>query len=433
VRFDSLAGYSRTPWLCLLVDEFGWFEEAGEKVLGVLAFDLSDSDFDLFVLGRDAKGCFRAVALESSIPTADEAHARLATKLELYAQKPREGFFQGDETGKPMDFFTPIAKDDEMNSSFRHLISERGLSPARQLMGELMNYFEDPDGNFVKDFQTGGFDARVWELYLYALFSELGYGFDRTHPAPDFYCQGPRGEFFVEATTINPSAKPPKLDDTPRLAYFDNYVPRKFGSVLKSKLDKRYWELQHVVGMPLVFAVQDFHAVRSMSWSNTGLVEYLYGIRQVRRTTADGSSSIVSEPIEGFVWEGKTIPAGFFSQPDTENVSAVIANPEGTISKFKRMGFLAGFGDRRLHMIRNGLAYCGSLDPENFVREVNSPEYYETWCEGLSVFHNPRAKHPLSQDAIPGAAHHTSRDGRILCRLPPFHPVGSLTFTLIPT
>jgi len=315
LRFDSLAGYSRTPWLCLLVDEFGWFEEAGEKVLGVLAFDLSDNDFDVFVLGRDAKGCFRAVALECSIPTAEEAHARLEAKLRMYAQRPPEEFFQGDETGKPMDFLTPVVKEHVMNSSFRHLISERGLSPARQL-GELMNYFEDPDGNFVKDFQTGGFDARVWELYLYALFTELGYGFDRTHPAPDFYCQGPRGEFFVEATTINPSANPPTLDDTPRLAYFDNYVPRKFGSVLKSKLDKkilgkRYWELDHVAGMPLVFAVQDFHAIRAMSWSNTGLVEYLYGIRQVRRTTADGSSSIVSEPIKEFVWEERQFPQVF--------------------------------------------------------------------------------------------------------------------------
>jgi hypothetical protein len=312
------------------------------------------------------------------------------------------------------------------------LISERGLSSARALLDEMMHYFEDVDGNFVKDFQTGGFDARVWELYLYALLTELGYGFDRSYAAPDFHCQGLRGEFFIEATTINPSDDPPRIGDVPPLHYFDHYVPRKYGSVLFSKLNKKYWELAHVMGKPLVFAVQDFHTIRSMSWSNTGLVEYLYGIRQVRKNTADGSLSIVSEPIEEFVWDGKTIPAGFFSQPDTENVSAVIANPEGTISKFMRMGFMAGFGDRRIRMIRNGLAYSGSPDPENFVREVNVPEYMETWGEGLSVYHNPRAKHPLPPEAVPGAAHHSRHDGRILCRLPPFHPVGSLTFTLVP-
>lgn len=432
LRFDALAGYSRTPWLCMLVDEFGWFESANEKVLGMLAFDVSNEDYDYFILGRDAKGGFRAVDVECSIPTAEEAKARLETQLEIYAKKPPEEFFQGDETGKPMDFFTPIVEDDVTNPSFRQLISERALSPARELLAELMHYFEDADGNFVQNFQSGGFDARVWELYLYAAFTELGYGFDRSYPAPDFHCIGLRGEFFVEATTVNPSADPPDVGDSPPLHYFEHYVPRKFGSVLFSKLKKKYWELQHVSGRPLIYAVQDFHTVRAMTWSNTSLVEYLYGIRQIRRNNADGSSSIVSEPIDEFVWDGKTIAAGFFNQPDTENVSAVIANPEGTISKFKRMGFLAGFGDRSIRMIRNGQAYSGSLDAENFVREVTAPGYSETWCEGLSVYHNPNAKHPLPRQAIPGAAHHTSGDGRILCRLPPFHPVGSLTFTIIP-
>jgi hypothetical protein len=416
LRFDSLAGYSRTPWLPLLVQELGWFEEAGEKVLGMIALDLTDNDFSFFVLGRDAKGRFRAVKVEASISTAEEAEARLERRLSECAIMPAEEFYQGDETGKPVDFFTPVVSDELLNSSFRKLVSERGLSSARALIGELMYYFEDVDKTFVRQFQTSGFDARVWELYLYALFTELGYGFDRSRASPDFHCQGPWGDFFVEASTVNPSADPPDVGDEPDISYFENYVPRKFGSVLASKLNKKYWELPHVSGKPLVFAVQDFHTIRAMSWSSTSLVEYLYGIRQVRRNNADGSSVIVSEPIKEFVWEGKSVPAGFFSQPNTENVSAVIANPEGTISKFKRIGFLAGFGDRNIRMIRNGQAYSsGALDPENFVREVSAPGYAETWCEGLSVYHNPRATHPLHPQAIPCAAHHTSRDGRIVC------------------
>ena len=86
-----------------------------------------------------------------------------------------------------------------------------------------------------------------------------------------------------------------------------------------------------------------------------------------------------------------------------------------------------------MRMIRKGLAYhSGALDPEDFVHEVSAPEYSETWCQGLSVYHNPRAIHPLELEAIPCAAHHTSREGKIVCRMPPFHPVGSLTFTLVP-
>lgn len=170
-----------------------------------------------------------------------------------------------------------------------------------------------------------------------------------------------------------------------------------------------------------------------MSWSSSGLVEYLYGIRQVEKKNPDGSSETVSQRIEGYKWEGKEIPSGFFVQPDTENISAVLANPEGTFSKFNRMGFLAGFGDRDIRFIRNGICYRGSPMPQNFVGEVHSPDYFETWCEGISVYHNPKAKQPLPIEAIPGAAHHSVRDGRIMSLLPRFHPVGSLTYTLIPS
>lgn len=96
----------------------------------------------------------------------------------------------------------------------------------------MMHYFEDVDGNFIQQFQSDGFDARIWELYLYALLNALCYGLDRAHAAPDFRCQGLLGDFFIEATTINPSGAPPDLNDANRQAYFENYVPMKYGSAL---------------------------------------------------------------------------------------------------------------------------------------------------------------------------------------------------------
>jgi hypothetical protein len=300
------------------------------------------------------------------------------------------------------------------------LISSRGASPAHDLLAEMMHYFEDVDGNFVQQFQSTGFDARLWELYLFALFTELGYAFDREHEAPDFHCQGPLGEFFVEATTAHSPPASLELDDSSRQAYFEHHVPIRFGSPLFTKLNKknkeqkRYWELPHVVGHPFLLAVQDFHEPGSMSWSSSALVELLYGIRQIESRRPDGSLEIVSEGVETYRWEGKEIPSGFFLQPNVENISAVLANPEGTFSKFNRMGFLAGFGDRNIRMIRTGLCYRTALAPEEFTKNVHLPDYLETWCEGLSVYHNPRATYPFSADAIPGAAHHYSREGRIL-------------------
>lgn len=431
-RFDALAGYSRSPHLPLSDAELAWYEEADEKLLGMVSLDIHDRDFVYTVLGRDARGRFSAVHLDINIDSQAEAERRLEGALTQLAERPASYFHQGDEVGGALDFFTPVGPADKQHSSFCSLTTAAGYTPALGLLRELMHYFSDVDGNFVQQFQSTGFDARLWELYLYALFTELGYGFDREHAAPDFHCIGLRGDFFVEATTVNPSAVPPVIDETNKDEYFSHYVPTKYGSALFSKLQKRYWELPHVEGHPLVFAVQDFHAPQAMTWSNTALVEYLYGIRQVETKGVDGTSEIVSQRIERYEWQGKVLPAGFFDQPDTEHVSAVLANPGGTISKFNRMGFLAGFGSRTIGMVRGGICYRGNVIPESFSAKVDAPEYRETWCEGVSVYHNPNALQPLPEFAIPGAAQHTVRDGRIVASMPDFFPIGSQTFILVP-
>ena len=434
LRFDALAGYSRSPTLNLVAKELAWYEEANERLLGLVSLDLPDQDYVSHVLGRDAKGRFRCVWLECSIETQEGATALLQRKLEEYAQSPPEEFYQGDEVGRPVDFFTPVVADNRQHATFATLISARGFSPARALIGEMMHYFDDVDGNFVQQFQSDGFDARLWELYLYALLNELNYGLDRQHAVPDFHCQGLLGDFFIEATTVNPSDAAADVDSSNQEAYFEHYVPMKYGSALFSKLKKKYWEQPYVAGRPLVLAVQDFHAPHAMAWSNSGLVEYLYALRQVKRVNADGKAEIVSEKVPDYRWGDKPpIPAGFFLLPDSENISAVLANPSGTLSKFNRMGLVAGFGDGDIKMFRSGVCYKGSLVPEQFYAEVHSPDYTETWCEGLSVCHNPQAKIPLPLETFPCAAHHTSRAGRILSHQPQFHPVGSITHIVVPT
>ena len=84
-------------------------------------------------------------------------------------------------------------------------------------------------------------------------------------------------------------------------------------------------------------------------------------------------------------------------------------------------------------MIRTGFGYRGSVIPQDFSDEVHQPDYSETWVEGLSVYHNPAANIPLNEETIPGAAHCTSRDSRIVCSVPRFHPMGSITAIFVPT
>lgn len=426
LRFDSLAGYSRTPFLRLAVHELGWFEEADEKVLGMLALDLPDEDYDCFVLGRDRKGCFRAVWVDSSIPSAEEAYGRLETKLAEYARMLPEEFYQDDEVGRPLDFFTPVVRAENLNPRLRVLLSSRGASSARGLLAEMMHYFEDVDGNFVQQFQTAGFDARVWELYLYALLTEMGYAFNDEHTAPDFHCIGLLGEFFVEATTVNPSDRLPEAGESPTREYFEHVIPMRFGSALFSKLKKthkgrRYWELQHAAGHPFTIAIQDFHAPGAMSWSSSALAEYLYGIRQTERTNADGSIEIISEQVDSYRWGGKEVPAGFFRQLETENISAVLANPEGTFSKFNRMGYTGRFRrprhphDSQRHLLLRFFDAAGVRRRSQLARlfgnvvrrtlrlsqpEGDDPTAHEGFA-GRRPSHEPRRTHHESAAPIP--------------------------------
>jgi hypothetical protein len=45
-------------------------------------------------------------------------------------------------------------------------------------------------------------------------------------------------------------------------------------------------------------------------------------------------------------------------------------------------------------MVRSGAAH-GDRGPEPFMQLVHAPGYSESWVEGMTVFHNPRALIPL--------------------------------------
>lgn len=426
LRFNALAGYVRNPQVFLLANELEWYEAGNEKFLGIVIEDVTDRDFGYVILARDRLKRFRAVRSSHSYSSKKRARNELRVEIAKCLQLKSETFYQQDEKGDPVDFFRPVVKNEKLNRAFLEL-STRGIYPASRLIQEMMHWYQDVDGNFLEQFQSTGFDARIWELYLFAMFIELGYAFDRNHQAPDLFCVGLEGRFFVEATTVNPSNPPVNLADMTRDEYYFNYVPLKFGSALHSKLNKKYWELKHVKGFPLVFAIQDFHEWQSMSWSLYALSEYLYGSRTVRQLSDSGKIKSVNQVIEFYQKGDREIPAGFFSQPGGENISAVIANPGGTVAKFNRIGYLAGFGSDKMLISRSGMCFREAENQEFFQVEVTSPEYSETWVEGLNVFHNPSAKHPLAPKYLPGAAHFFVEDEKFYSYMPPFHPIGSVT------
>jgi hypothetical protein len=316
------------------------------------------------------------------------------------------------------------------------------------MMREIYADFDDPDGNFLEQFQTTGFDARTFELYLFALFREQGWAVDRSHPQPDFCLKKSNVDIFVEATTANqpgPGIKPytlatPERPTAELQAYLANEVPIRLGSPLFSKLQKRYWELPHVACHPLIFAIESFHGAGSLSHTSSSLASYLFGIKQHWYHDNKGNLIITPDQIASHRIPGKEIPSGFFFQPDTEHISAVLFSNSGTAPKFNRMGHEGAFRSDGVRMIRYGTCYrddSNSPLPAPFLYEVGDGEGRETWREGTVLIHNPNAELPIPAGMLGAGAERRLDNGRIVVQVAePFHPYESLTLNFpgdIPT
>ena len=284
LRFGALAGYARQPMSLVMGEEIRHFEHGGERVLGLILRDRTDNDFGGLVFGRDRRLRFRCVHTTGFFEHQRRAEVELRREMERIAAEPDEEYYQGDETGKPVDFFTPRVSIAELHRDFLTLSNEEVFSAARDIISQMMRWYQDADGNFVEQFQTTGFDARIWELYLFAAFREMNYEINRTHRAPDFSCTNPFASFYVEAVTVNPTRDPtgaivpePEFTVEDFDQYRLQYMPRKFGSALTSKLSKKYWQLSHVANKPFMIAVHDFSAPQSMLRSRSAFETYIYG------------------------------------------------------------------------------------------------------------------------------------------------------------
>lgn len=447
-RFNAFVNWTRLPIVADIGTELHWYSDSDERVLGVVIIDHTDADFGYVVLGRDEVGRFRAIDQQVSLSNEGKARSRLRKALRKYSETGDSVFPQGSPTFKGVDLFTPTVPEEKQHPTFKNIRKHLNWTPATGILREMMKSFVDVDGNFVEQFQTTGFDSRLWELYLYAYLVEDGLFVERPKPAPDFAAIRHGRKVFIEAVAVGPTdgepipaAKegPPALKDPEEIkTLLKGKMPIKFGSALYSKLSRKtpYWKIPEVVDHPLLFAIADFHDQQSMTWSSSALFEYLYGITHEFTRGDDGRLIISALKIEYHEHEGKKIPSGFFYLPDAVNVSGVLFSASGTLSKFNRMGRLAGFGVKNMKLVRYGV--CHDHDPNaalprKFVKEIAPGVSKESWGEGLSLFHNPNARHPVPEEMFPSIAHHKLVDGQIRSVLPEFHPYSSITMNMLIT
>jgi ribosomal protein L30 len=339
LRFSALAGYAREPATVLIFDEREWHATNDERVLGVVVRDRNDEDYGWVILGKDERLRYRAITAGSEFVSPEAARHDLFNRMKEEHAKADEEFYQKDTLGPPTNFFTPVVAPDRLSPTFKILTTERRYSPAHGLIEAMMRFYEDTDGNFVEQFQSTAFDARLWELLLFATFSELGFAPQPGVAMPDFIFVSPFGSLGIEATTVNPGAADVKQPDNQKELsdYIENYIPIRLARSLKAKLERKnpYWEKPEMKGKPFVIAVQDFHSPGAMRMIVSAMTEYAFGVRH----TLEGSKRKI-EWIKEHVWKHLREESGFFKFEKAVNVSAIIINPQGTLPKFNRLGYL---------------------------------------------------------------------------------------------
>ena len=406
--------WCRSPGSRATLANCSFFSADNERLIGAVYYIKSVDHFAYILLARDKLQRYQAFSNFGVFPTARAAERAIVTRLStLEGQAPPEVPMRSD-TLEGVDLFAAISGA-KLNPKFVALRDNRNSSAAHELMREMAPWVVDLDGNLVRDFQTTGFDGRIWELYLFAPFTALDFGFDRSAAVPDFRLVRDDAKVFVEAVTANPTGgvefdikqMPP---DPPKdyWRYIEHDMPQKCGSPLLSKLRKRYWEREDQAGHPFVLAIADFHAPASMTWSRIALEFYLYGVGVDVREGPDGRKYPRKKLLGDHVVGAKRVPTNFFARADTRYVSAVLSSNAGTMSKFNRMGILGGFGDPEVSLVRmGGLEDLtpDALEPILFETNIEDPAYDKHWPDEIEIYHNPNAVVRLPQDLFPDVKH----------------------------
>ncbi len=335
--------------------------------------------------------------------------------------------------------FDVLVAGDKLHAGFRHLMVDAPSLPARLMADDVYQDFVDPDGNFLEQFQTSGFDARFFELYLHAYFSRSGFEVQRPSLHPDFIISRDGLSAAVEATTINRAMGGPFFGQEKDFAattehqlrqYEQDEPPIRFGSPLYSKLERRDWELPQCEGLPFVIAIEAFHQEGSLFFSDAALQRYLFGEEYSADWDKTGKLQIRSAPVVEHKIGAKSIASRFFDQLDTSNISAILFTNSGTHAKFSRMGYQTGLGCDQIEIWRTGYGYDfapDAMDPALFFYSMDCAPVIESWAQGLVLFHNPNALRPLPRDFFAGAVQSYVEDDTFKSDLAGWHPFVSHT------
>jgi len=325
-----------------------------------------------------------------------------------------------------MDLFTPIVEPTRFHPNFINSLHP-AYGGARALLQEWARGFVDRDGKFVLEFQTT-YNSAFWELYVYAALKQFGRTVDFSFDAPDFVVTS-APNFCIEAVTAQAAAGALNEWETPledfwgsihtlsRAPLVDQATVRLANSLTGKhrKYREQYANLPHVNGKPFVLALAPFEQPFFYLQLHQAILRTLFGYDLSTTDQQTGSAN------HRFMREirkpnGSSIPLGYFTNDGMREISAVLFSSTATFGKLQALN-----KDEQERTVIQALRF--DAKSRGIRQEVNEGhDYRETVLDGLSVYYNPFASHPLDPTIFgaPEVAHYTfdPKTGTLHCNIP---------------
>jgi hypothetical protein len=298
-----------------------------------------------------------------------------------------------------MQLFEPIVKEAQQHPNFRSLLLRRN-GYTFDVLQDWARGFVDRDGKFVHEFQTT-FNSSFWELYVFAVLKKYGLTVDFSKATPDFYVSS--HNFNIEATIAsNAQHGAPEhflwnMDLIPKdINEFNRKCILRLANSLTGKHRKyleSYAALEHVRDRPFVVAVTNFDQPFSFMAAQRPIEAVVLGhyVDEERYIQAGRpNGGLDGEDLERvFKDSGSPVELGLFKSPAYKEISAVIFNGCATMGKVRAL-----CSDPSDGIEFAALRLNPKSDQPHLIKQPKRL-YQESLVDGLRIYHNPFATHPL--------------------------------------
>lgn len=324
-----------------------------------------------------------------------------------------------------LDLLTPVIPEERLHKNFQAIRNEKDV---HKILQSWALGFVDRDNKFVKEFQES-FNSSFWELYLHAVFGNLGFKTDYSYHAPDYLLEKKGHSVIVEAvTTRNPEHGTPEHDSQEKIrellkktitdeeraknhekliSLATERIANSINSKSKMYLEK-YAKLNHVKDKPFIVAVGSFEQPLFYYQAQGAIQRVIYGLTKAEYRNGEPyfeySDHVIKET------NGAKIPIGLFNDESYSHISAVIFSPIATFGKLRALQ-----SKKEKNIIFETYKY-NKYGEKGTIETVPHKKYRESLLDGLSVYINPHATIPLKTDLFDSpdiAINYTLHDNKV--------------------